>query len=490
MYDILSCFSSYSPASGTLVKYRRSYASCLFYLDNHPFMFYCFDLRPSFHTTMNNMKCDENQPSSEELSCPSTTSVLFRTTSNGAAASGSSVAKRPVASPRYGHTGDHEVRLPVESSASAVSTAQFPHSVGGDHLLLDELQTRHRSYQRPIAAERKSLTSTSSTHSFPLQEHPSAYSASASPDCHVDAPQGPAILAILLQLQEQMKATQEEMKALQSNQQSTVPRSSADVAEASRSSEIDLLRAENARLRNEALMRDLDVGPSLRDRSKNIPKVDIHDLQSSFATFLDHCKFLRLTSDADILDAALGALPKTVISSFFGEYRENASVANLKKYIFESCQVTYPCHRIPSLRSSVKTHFDAITAVNKILSCPQEELRKFIYAEVTPDHVRENVKQLTHLPWNDFVRRATHVLSTANSAPHRNHVARFNTASSYSNARSNPSNARGHGDQARYVCRNHQRYGVNAFSCEGPRCAMHTTVLPRPRNSGNDVQRD
>ena len=217
------------------------------------------------------------------------------------------MAKRPVASPRYGHTGDHEVRLPVESSASAVSTAQFPHSVGGDHLLLDELQTRHRSYQRPIAAERKSLTSTSSTHSFPLQEHPIAYGASASPDCHVDAPQEPAILAILLQLQEQMKATQEEMKALQSNQQSTVPRSSADVAEAPRSSEIDLLRAENARLRNEALMRDLDVGPSLRDRSKNIPKVDIHDLQSSFATFLTHCKFLRLTSDADILDAALSA---------------------------------------------------------------------------------------------------------------------------------------------------------------------------------------
>jgi hypothetical protein len=254
--------------------------------------------------------------------------------------------------------------------------------------------------------------------------------------------------------------------------------------------EMNKLKIENARFRNQSVMLTRDTRLPKYDRAKNIPKVDIDDLQSSFATFLTHCNILCLTSDADILDAALLALPKTVISSFFGEYGEDASVANLKKYIFESCQVTYPCHRIPSLRSSVKTHFDAISAVHKVLGCPQEELRKFVYAEVTPDHVREDVKKLTHLPWDDFVRRATHVLSTAGSAPHRNHVGRFNAASSYGTARSNASNARGHGDQARYVCRNHQRYGVNAYSCEGPRCAMHTLVQPRPRNSGNDVQRD
>ena len=426
-----------------------------------------------------------NEEGSSSPAALTTNPVLSRTThTDGEATKGIQpgsrhLAKQPVASPRAGpsYTGDHHmVSRPMESSAGAVSseTAHFPHSVGGDHLIFDELQTRHRSYQRPIAAPRQSSPSTESNASLCSQELRAA-------DRHDDAPtkhfnQDGATLSMLKQLQD-------EVQLLRQQQRSTTPRSSE--IEALRD-ELTTLRLENARVRNQSVLRDLGGSFSARDRTKNIPKVDANDLQSSFSTFLIHCKVLGITSDADILDAALVALPKTVISSFFGRYQNDSTLDNLKSYIFESCQVTYPCHMGKSYRTSMKTYFDAENAVNKIMNCPPEELRKFFTTYVMPDNIREEVQKLCYLPWQEFVRGTTHLLSTSSSAPHRNHAARFNSGPANTN---NRTGGRRRDDRAPYVCSNHQRFGTNTFpnACEGPACSLYAQTRVRP---GNEAQRE
>jgi hypothetical protein len=274
-------------------------------------------------------------------------------------------------------------------------------------------------------------------------------------------------MLLLQQMRSQDEQVKEQVKALQA--------------------EIDKLKIENAEFRNQSVVQTRD-SRSPHDRAKSIPKVDINDLQSTFTTFLVHCKVLNFTSDADVFDAALIALPKTVISSFFGQYRENSTLENLKRYIYESCQVSYPCHMLPSLCEEVNTYFDAENVCHKAMNCPPDELKKHFLVHSTPKHIRPEVRKLCHLPLNEFIRRLTHLLSTAGNAPHRSHVGRFNAAASTSNAHSRPRND---GDRARYhLCPKHQRYGTNAYSCEGPHCVMHSYPRPQPRNPGNAAQRD
>ena len=456
----------------------------------------------------------------------STNPVLIRTTHTYTGAA------RPSS-----YTGDLQAE---PGMFSATQAEQFPHQVGGDHLFT--FKTRGCSYPRlPFAGEQREKPRKQQPNQFVVQHSPFAgeqnennshlqlqpssvvhqYSPFAgeqnenfrqlqpSPAVHQYSPFAGEQSESNRQLQQSPVVPQCSPFAReqwQNHRQLQAPvkeqhKNSAEVSEQlmlqSLQDELLNLRVENARLRSSGNSHRCNASQhrSTSNRSKNIPKVDINDLQSSFSTFLLHCKALKITSDADLFDAALVALPKSVVAGFFGQYQEDCTFDNMKAYIFNSCQISFPCHRLSTYRSSIKNIFDLENVAKKILNCPQDELTKHFMIEAAPNHIREKLEKLLHLNFDEFKRRTALILANADSIPHHSYTARTSHIAMPKESSSRPDRGRNFAprkrddDSSKYFCQNHKKFGLETFSCEGPECALHTLTKPRPYQ-GNGPERE
>ena len=380
-----------------------------------------------------------------------------------------------VATDDKSHTGDQEVREPgkrPESSKGAHADQNFPQIVGGDHL--DEeniLRTRSSAYLR--------LRPMASTH--PGTTSPVAHEREAS---HSTA------------MEEEIKVLKEEIRKLKAAE---LRRSESAFTLSSLKAELEVLKN---RHQHEEVVSKLSPDTVHQSSSsfdgllKSLPKVDINDLQASFSAFLIHCKVLKINDEADLFQAALLALPRSVMTSFFSRFKEGCTFEKLKNYICGSAQVVPACHQISTYRSSIKNFFDVENAVNKIMDSAPIELRKHFVTEIVPEHVQEEIRQLVYLPWNEFERRTTHVLATANEVPRQRFYGdkNFNFQNAAYPARSNTARERGFPAKQsaeKYFCEKHRQYGLAAFTCEGPACALHALINSRQsKGSGNSQEHE